>query len=87
MPTIAANTDDGYQSSGLDASWDTVHDATGFLTPTTTRSSYGWSAEAVYYGAPRSSMNIRRYFASSQVDLQNINEKNTFPIINLLKYQ
>ena len=33
MPTITASTNDGYQSSGLDASWDNAHDAVGNSNP------------------------------------------------------
>ena len=69
MPSVYANTDDGYQGSVLGTSWDTVHDNLGGIAPNTTRTNYGWSAEAVYYGPPRSKMNIRRYFASFNTGL------------------
>ena len=33
MPTITASTNDGYQMSGLNVSWDAVHDAVGLGSP------------------------------------------------------
>ena len=63
MPTITANTTDGYQASGLQTSWDAVHDVTatpqGLNTSTAGSAYIGIRAE---YAAARSRYYLARTF-------------------------
>ena len=61
MPDIFANTNDGFQASGLLAGWDNAHDTAGAGSPSTTQTTYNFAVGTIF-SAPRSAYFIRRAF-------------------------
>ena len=61
MPDIFAETNDGFQTSGLLSSWDSAHDAVGQSSPSTTSTTYNFAVGTIF-ASGRGAYFIRRSF-------------------------